>query len=102
MGEQDYNVSDNYESHGRESREQSDPFGLRRRGMKRKICKFCADSNLVIDYKDPGNLKYFITERGKIVPRRITGNCAFHQRQLTIAIKRARNLALMPYTSTGV
>jgi small subunit ribosomal protein S18 len=102
MSEQDYNASDNHETHGREGRSEADPFGLRRRGMKRKICKFCVDPNLVIDYKDPGNLKYFITERGKIVPRRITGNCAFHQRQLTLAIKRARNLALMPYTSVGV
>jgi small subunit ribosomal protein S18 len=77
----------------------NDPFGLRRRGGKRKLCRFCADPELVIDYKDPGQLKYFISERGKIVPRRISGNCAQHQRAVTVAIKRARNLALMPYTS---
>jgi small subunit ribosomal protein S18 len=76
-----------------------DPFGLRRRGGKRKVCRFCADSELAIDYKDAGQLKYFISERGKIVPRRISGNCALHQRRITLAIKRARNLALMPYTS---
>ncbi|MDH5674417.1 MAG: 30S ribosomal protein S18 [Myxococcales bacterium] len=78
-----------------------DAFGSRRRGGKRKVCRFCADSELGIDYKDPGQLKYFISERGKIVPRRISGNCAPHQRQITLAVKRARNLALMPYTSGG-
>jgi small subunit ribosomal protein S18 len=77
----------------------NDPFGLRRRGGRRKVCRFCADPELEIDYKDPGQLKYFISERGKIVPRRISGNCAQHQRSVTLAIKRARNLALMPYTS---
>jgi small subunit ribosomal protein S18 len=79
----------------------SDPLALRRRGGKRKVCRFCADSELQIDYKDPGQLKYFISERGKIVPRRITGNCALHQRAVTRAVKRARQLALMPYTSRG-
>lgn len=79
-----------------------DPFGLRRRGGRRKVCRFCADPELVIDYKDAGQLKYFISDRGKIVPRRISGNCAVHQRQVTLAIKRARNIALMPYTSPGV
>jgi small subunit ribosomal protein S18 len=54
----------------------NDPLALRRRGGKRKVCRFCADPALVIDYKDAGQLKYFISERGKIVPRRITGNCA--------------------------
>ncbi len=72
----------------------------RRRGFgRRKICRFCADKSLVIDYKDPQVLKHFITDRGKIVPRRISGNCAKHQRQLTRAIKRARILALMPFTA---
>ena len=72
----------------------------RRRGFgRRKVCRFCADKTLVIDYKDPQVLKHFITDRGKIVPRRISGNCAKHQRQLTRAIKRARILALMPFTA---
>jgi small subunit ribosomal protein S18 len=66
---------------------------------RRKVCRFCADSTLKIDYKDPKLLKHFITERGKIIPRRISGNCARHQRQITIAIKRARNIALLPFTS---
>jgi small subunit ribosomal protein S18 len=86
---------------GRDGRMDTDPLGLRRRRGKRKVCKFCADANLAIDYKDSVVLRYFITERGKIVPRRISGNCALHQREVTLAIKRARNIALMPYTSPG-
>ena len=65
---------------------------------RRKVCRFCADKELVIDYKDPRVLKNFVTERGKIIPRRIYGTCAKHQRQLTEAIKRARHLALLPYS----
>ncbi|MDR0948576.1 MAG: 30S ribosomal protein S18 [Lachnospiraceae bacterium] len=67
--------------------------GLRR---KKKVCIFCGKDN-VIDYKDSLKLKKYVSERGKILPRRITGNCAKHQRALTVAIKRARHLALMPY-----
>jgi small subunit ribosomal protein S18 len=71
--------------------------GMRR--TRRRGCPFCSDEALVIDYKDPQALRYFITERGKIVPRRISGVCAKHQRELTRAIKRARNVALVPFTS---
>jgi len=67
---------------------------------RRKVCRFCADQSLIIDYKDPRTLKYFITERGKIIPRRISGACAKHQRALTHAIKRARTIALLPYVGT--
>ncbi len=67
--------------------------GIRRR---RKVCVFCGKDN-VIDYKDTAKLRRYISERGKILPRRITGNCAKHQRALTVAIKRARHIALMPY-----
>lgn len=74
----------------------------RRRGFaRRKVCRFCADRSLVIDYKDPQTLRHFVTDRGKIVPRRISGNCAKHQRQLTLAIKRARIVALMPFTASN-
>lgn len=70
------------------------PAGRRRK----KVCVFCSDSEAaVIDYKDVNKLKRYISERGKILPRRITGNCAKHQRALTVAIKRARHVALMPY-----
>ena len=68
-----------------------------RRMGRRKVCRFCADKSLTIDYKDPKLLRSFITERGKIVPRRISGNCAKKQRELAVAIKRARHLALLPY-----
>lgn len=67
---------------------------------RRKVCRFCADSSIIIDYKDIKTLKYFITERGKIIPRRITGTCAKHQRELTRAIKRARTIAMLPYVGT--
>ncbi|MBQ1916293.1 MAG: 30S ribosomal protein S18 [Lachnospiraceae bacterium] len=65
---------------------------------RRKVCIFCGKDN-VIDYKNTAQLKKFVSERGKILPRRITGNCAKHQRALTVAIKRARHLALMPYVT---
>ena len=67
--------------------------GMRRR---KKVCVFCGKDN-VIDYKDTAKLKRYVSERGKILPRRITGNCAKHQRALTVAIKRARHVSLMPY-----
>jgi small subunit ribosomal protein S18 len=73
---------------------------FRRTYQRRKICRFCADKSLEIDYKDPKTLRYFTTERGKIIPRRISGNCAKHQRILTLAIKRARNIALLPFTTS--
>ena len=70
-----------------------------RRGFgRRKVCRFCADKTLKVDYKDQGQLKYFLTERGKIIPRRISGNCAKHQREVATAVKRARMLAILPYT----
>jgi small subunit ribosomal protein S18 len=65
---------------------------------RRKVCRYCADKTLKVDYKNAAELKYFVTERGKIVPRRISGNCARHQREVATAIKRSRNLALLPYT----
>ena len=74
--------------------------GFKRRGMgRRKVCRFCADKSMLIDYKDSRSLGNFLSERGKIIPSRITGNCARHQRQLTLAIKRARTVALLPYTT---
>jgi small subunit ribosomal protein S18 len=78
----------------------SAPQKKRRVFHRRKVCRFCADSSIVIDYKDPKTLKYFITERGKIIPRRISGTCAKHQRSLTHAIKRARTIAFLPYVGT--
>ena len=71
----------------------------RGRRPRRKVCAFCVDKVGRIDYKDAAKLRRFTTERGKILPRRISGNCAKHQRQVTIAIKRARNIALLPFTA---
>ncbi len=64
---------------------------------RRKFCRFCTDSTIKSDYKNPMTLRDFVTERGKIMPRRITGNCAIHQRELALAIKRARTIALLPF-----
>ena len=66
---------------------------------RKKFCRFCTDSNIKIDYKNLAILNNFVTERGKIMPRRITGNCANHQRELTAAIKRARTIAIMPFVA---
>ena len=66
---------------------------------RRKVCKFCENKIDDIDYKDVRRLRNFMTERGKIIPRRISGNCAKHQRHLTVAIKRARSIALLPYVA---
>lgn len=71
------------------------PMGRRRK----KVCVFCGKENNEIDYKDVNKLKRYVSERGKILPRRITGNCAKHQRALTVAIKRARHISLMPYVT---
>ena len=73
---------------------------MRRRGMgrrRKKVCVFCGKENNEINYKDVNKLKRYVSERGKILPRRITGNCTKHQRALTVAIKRARHVSLMPY-----
>jgi small subunit ribosomal protein S18 len=74
----------------------------RRPFPRKKVCRFCADKNVKVDYRDPNTLKLFVTERGKIIPRRISGNCAHHQRKVANAIKQARQIALMPYTQTTI
>jgi small subunit ribosomal protein S18 len=74
----------------------------RRGGGRRKVCRFCADKSLKVDYKDVRTLQSFTTEGGKIVPSRTSGNCAKHQRQLAVAIKRARVLALLPFSTLGM
>ncbi|HET9450040.1 MAG TPA: 30S ribosomal protein S18, partial [Aggregicoccus sp.] len=66
---------------------------------RKKVCRFCAEKGAKVDFKDQAALKYFVTERGKIIPRRISGNCAKHQREVAVAIKRARGIALIPYNA---
>lgn len=73
--------------------------GMRMRRVKKKVCAFCVDKVTDIDYKEVSKIRKYLSERGKILPRRISGNCAKHQRQLTIAIKRARHIVLLPYTA---
>ncbi len=82
------------------SEDRGDRGARRPRGRKprRKVCTFCVDKVEFIDYKDVGRIRRFTNERGKILPRRMTGNCAKHQRQLSEAIKRARAVALLPFT----
>jgi len=77
---------------------------LKKKGgfLRKKVCRFCSDQKLTIDYKDARGLRYFITETGKVIPQRISGNCAKHQRVVNTAIKRARQLALMPYSSRHI
>jgi len=85
----------------RDDKEMNDKKGGRqlRRRTRRKVCQYCVDKVELIDYKDVGKLRKFLSEKGKILPRRISGNCAKHQRQMTTAIKRARHIALLPYTT---
>ncbi|MBF0415751.1 MAG: 30S ribosomal protein S18 [Magnetococcales bacterium] len=94
MSEHETSAFDHSEGHKAKS---ARPVGFRRPFFRRrKVCMFCADKAIKIDYKDPKLLLRFITERGKMVPSRITGVCAPHQRRLSKAIKRARNIALLP------
>ena len=85
-------------NYNREERNER-PRGNRGRRGRRRVCNFCVDKATDIDYKDVNKLRKYITERGKILPRRISGNCAKHQRALTVAIKRARIVALLPYNN---
>jgi small subunit ribosomal protein S18 len=93
-----------YEKNGKSGGDRGGDRGERgegdekRRGFaRRKICRFCADKKIIVDFKDQSTLKYFVTERGKIIPRRISGNCSKHQRAIARAIKQSRGLALIPY-----
>ncbi len=81
---------------GQNERPQGNPYMRQRR---RKVCQICVDRAGSIDYKDVARLRKFVSERSKIIPRRVTGTCAKHQRDITVAVKRARHLALLPYTS---
>jgi small subunit ribosomal protein S18 len=103
-------IQDQGHEHGRgrsrgdgEGRGGDRPGGRRRPGGgRRKVCRFCADKTLTVDYKDVRTLQSFISEGGKIVPSRTSGNCAKHQRQLSVAIKRARVIALLPFSTLGL
>ncbi len=95
----DYNREDGREGRDRGDRDRGDR-GKRKTFFRRKACRFCSDKECQADYKNPRLLSHFLTERGKIIPRRISGICAIHQRVLTTAVKQARVMALLPFTST--
>ena len=82
----------------RNNRNNDEDYNPKFRKMRKKVCPLCKDKNLVLDYKNPEQLKKFINDKGKILPRRATGACAKHQRDITLAIKRARQIAVLPYT----
>ncbi len=83
----------------KEHREQREPRERKKRfQVRKKVCRFCVDKTPFIDYKDLKTLRFFVTDRGKILPRRISGNCAGHQREDTTAIKRCRNIAMLPFS----
>jgi small subunit ribosomal protein S18 len=88
---------DDYQSDGRDDGDR----GGKRSFNRKKICKFCSDNEYIMDYKDARMMQSYMMDTGKIVPRRISGTCAFHQRKLTIAVKRARNLALVGFVTSG-
>ena len=110
MAERFERPADKQERDGRGERSDARPGDRDERGgddrgrggfRRRKVCRFCTEKEATIDYRDANNLKYFISERGKIVPRRISGNCAKHQRAMAVAVKRSRAIALIPYAITG-
>ena len=82
----------------RRNNRNDDDYNPRFRKMRKKVCPLCADKDLVLDYKNADQLKKFVNDTGKILPRRATGACAKHQRDITLAVKRARHIAVLPYT----
>jgi small subunit ribosomal protein S18 len=88
--------TDNYDARGGGD-DMMDGDKKDRGAMRKRACRFCAEKELKVDFKDQSALKYFVTERGKIIPRRVSGNCAKHQRAVARAVKQARGIALLPY-----
>ena len=95
MGDKKSNNKNNYK---RKSNNADEDFNPKFRKMRKKVCLLCSNKELVLDYKNAEQLKKFINEKGKILPRRATGACAKHQREITNAIKKARTIAILPYT----
>lgn len=95
-------MSQDRDSSGQDRQSRPDRRGRRRFAPRRKVCAFCLEKTKTIDYKDINTLRRFLTDRGKIRSRRKTGTCAKHQRRLAIAVKRARHLALIPYTAEHI
>ncbi len=92
-------MADNKKQHKKFNRNnQDDDYNPKFRKIKKKVCPLCADKNLVLDYKDADQIKRFVNEKGKILPRRATGACAKHQRVITNTVKRARHIAILPFS----
>ena len=90
-------MSDN-KKNKRNTKNNEDNYNPKFRKMRKKVCPLCADKDLVLDYKNAEQLRKFVNDKGKILPRRATGACAKHQRDITLAVKRARHIAVLPYT----
>ena len=91
-------MADKKQNNRRNRNNGDDDFNPRFRKVRKKVCPLCSDKNLVLDYKNADQLKKFINDKGKILPRRATGACAKHQRTITLAVKRARHIAVLPFT----
>ncbi len=92
-------MADNKKNKKNNNKVQDDNYNPKFRKMRKKVCPLCADKNLVLDYKNADQLRKFINDKGKILPRRATGACAKHQRDITLTVKRARQIAVLPYTA---
>ena len=90
-------MADKKQNNRRNNRNNDEDFNPKFRKMRKKVCALCANKDLVLDYKNAEQLKKFVNEKGKILPRRATGACAKHQRDITLAVKRARHIAILPY-----
>ena len=91
-------MADKKQNNRRNNRNNDEDFNPKFRKARKKVCALCANKDLVLDYKNADQLKKFVNEKGKILPRRATGACAKHQRDITLAVKRARHIAILPYT----
>ncbi len=91
-------MSDKKQNNRRNRNNNDDDYNPRFRKIRKKVCPLCSDKNLVLDYKNGEQLRKFISDKGKILPRRATGACAKHQRTITLAVKRARHIAVLPFT----
>ena len=92
-------MADKKQNNRRNNRNNDEDFNPKFRKMRKKVCALCANKDLVLDYKNADQLKKFVNEKGKILPRRATGACAKHQRDITQAVKRARHIAILPFTN---
>lgn len=90
-------MAEKKQNNNRRNNKSEDDFNPRFRKQRKKVCVLCGDKNLVLDYKNPEQLKKFVNDKGKILPRRTTGACAKHQRDITLTIKRSRHIAMLPY-----